>query len=105
MQRQVQVVLGAWCRHRRDRRAGGLADRSGPRGMVEMRMGAQDPTDASGAGAQNRFHMRRLLWAGIDDRELPLANEVGIRARPGHDTGIGCKNAGDVSIEPACGSG
>ena len=71
-----------------DRRAGRRAERRRRRRMVAMGMGDEDVADApSLRRAQQRFDMRRVDRAGIDDRHLLAADDV--TAGPGRGEGRG----------------
>ncbi len=64
-----------------------------------MGMRAQNPTNPARAGIENRPNMGGVLGPRIDDRELPLADEIGIGAGSGHDSRIRCNEAGHVAVK------
>ena len=106
IQHQLDVVFPARRRrscphfcHRGDFRARGFLQCRGGRGMIEMGMRAQNPTNPPRAGVQNRPNMGRVLGPRINDRELPLADEISIGAGTGHDSRIRRNEAGHVAVE------
>ena len=67
-----------------DGRAGGGLDPRGVRRVVAMGMGDQNMRHGLAAhGVQQRFRMRLVIGAGIDDRDLALAHDVADRAGEG----------------------
>src|SRR3984885_15605858 len=64
-----------------------------------MGVGAENPTNAARAGRQDRLEMGGVRRSRVDDSELPLADQVSIGARPGHDARIGCNETGYVAVE------
>ena len=76
-----------------DRRAGRGLDPRGVRRMVVVGMGDQDMRHRLAAhGVQQRLGVRLVVRAGIDDRDLALADDVADRAGEGEGARIVAEN-------------
>ena len=87
---------------RADHRAGLLADAIRRRPVVGMRVREQHPLHAvAHRRADDRLDVLRDIGTGIDHRDFVDADEVGVRARSGHQTGIVRDDAPDQRRERA----
>jgi hypothetical protein len=58
--------------------------------MIDMRMSAQNPANGSSRGGlHNRFDVRFIVGARIDDNDFPGSDQVGIGSGTGHRSTIG----------------
>ena len=76
--------------HPEHRRTGARLQRRRRRRMVDVGMGAEDPLDLPARGVEDCFEMRLDHRTGIDHRDARrgVAEQIGVRARPGHRAGI-----------------
>jgi hypothetical protein len=63
-------------------------ERRGQRRVVAVSMGYDHPSNGSARRRQNGFQMARIVGTGIYHGDLSLAQQVSIRSRTCHQTGI-----------------
>lgn len=80
-----------------DRRAGQRLERPGGERVVAMRVGDEDAGDAGATdcGAK-RVEMRRVVGAGVNDDEVPVADQIGVRSTKSEGSGIRRSDAADA---------
>ena len=67
--------------------------------MIHVRVSCEDPTDAARAGLEDFRDVRVERGARVDDRELVLADQIGVGAGSRHHAGVRCGEPRHVAVE------
>ena len=89
---------------RQDLGAGALLEAGGPRRVVGVGVGAQDPPDAAAAGRGDGVEVLGVVGTRVDDRDLVDADQVGVGARARSSSRGCCSRTRRTSLPRAMGT-